>query len=366
MFRKDRVALLLLLTAFMLLGSKCNENPFKDDDEKKRLPDRALAASSLLRTYYDTRTFPKKMTNIKIPEGDNFDDDELTVEFDMGGTDPVEVVTANMFIVGPAGGIADVELEMRCIGPDGSKSSWLPFVVVFDDKLSAQAEMSFQFEFDHLANSDGRWRIQLRDPVEDDDGRCLFRNGTLRINNGEPAGVGGNVNETQTPANPRYGTLAELKSYTSYVSDIGAVGVNDALRNDFTFTSTFYVRNVSFYLAFYRTNNAAPEEQLSILIVSPAGGWYLGALNFDTDVSGSSSTYIYNSATFALNYDEPGAFRPLRGEISSGTWSIYLWDNKKDNEIFILTEDVVTTPMMGSEPVVTGQMDISMTLEGVN
>lgn len=186
---KDKLALLLLLTVFALLGADCRA-PWEDDDVKERpLPQRAFASSPLLRAYYDMRTFPEEMRELKIPEGDDFDDEHLTVQFDMGGSVSVTEVRTHLYLMPPkSADFNDCELVVRCVAPDGTASAWKPLDVQQAATWQPQVEVSFLYEFDGI-NSDGTWRVQIKDYLGDGDGRCLFRNGSLHINRGESAAL---------------------------------------------------------------------------------------------------------------------------------------------------------------------------------
>ena len=361
---KDRLILLLLLTGFMLLGAEC-QSPFSDDDEDKDpLPDRAFASSGLLRAYYDMRTMPTNMRELKIPEGDDFDDDHLTVEYEMGGAATVTEVRTHFYLMPPKGvNLDDVELIARCIHPDDTASAWKPVDAATSSTFDPQMEVSFLFEFDGKI-SDGTWKIQIKDYLEDNDGRCLFRNGSLHINRGEAAGLGGTPNETQSIAdndpNARYGPIPEERGVREPF-DVGHFGVNRMLLNEFTFTNSFFVQTIQLSFGLFIQDGNETDTDDVIMIVAPSGNWLAfgvgdpadtvdldpDALNFYDITIGSS---VVNTLLMNLN-----------GEPSAGTWSVYFVDTKKDSNVAILTSDQAST-----SAIVTGGAPITMTLTGVS
>lgn len=338
---KDRLILLLLLTVFMLLGADCKA-PWEDDDVKERpLPDRALASSTLVRAYYNTRTFPEEMRSIKIPEnGSNAEDEDdfLDIEFAMG-TATVEEVRVHWYLVPPSGKtMDDVELLCRVVAPDSSKSSWKTVTTGAGGDFNAQFELEFQYEFDGI-DSAGTWHAQIRDYVKDEDGRCLFRNASIHINRGGPA-VGGSDSDTLNLAAGNYGQIPEATGERTPF-DIGWFGVGRMLPNDFTIASSFLVQSATIDFSVYISDDAS-EPDFWITLVSPSGNWHSIELP-DTaaagplDVGGAAlSTY-----SVVLGATPNGPMFNLNGEPSAGTWTFYIVDIKSDAKTGTLTNDGV-------------------------
>lgn len=360
--QKDRLILLLLLSVFMLVGAEC-QAPWEDDDEEKDpLPDRALASSPLLRAYYDMRTMPKKMRDLKIPEGDDFDDEHLSIEFQMGGGATVDDVRTHLYLMPPKGvSLDDVELICRCIHPDGTASAWKPVDAATASTFDPQMEVSFQFEFDGKL-SDGTWKIQLKDYLEDKDGRCLLRNASLHINRGEAAGLGGTPSESQTLtlADPaaRYGPLPE-ESGVREPFDVGHFGVNRMLLNEFTFSSSFFVRSIQLTFGLFVQDGNASDVDNIIMIVSPSGNWLAFSLPDPLDTvdldPNSLEYYELNIGSLPNSY-----LMNLNGEPSAGTWSVYMVDQKKDSNIAILTTDQANGGL-----ITANGAEMTLTLSGV-
>ncbi|MBZ0135347.1 MAG: hypothetical protein K8I27_03100 [Planctomycetes bacterium] len=357
---KDRLILLLLLTVFALVGAECRA-PWEEEDEKKDpLPDRAFASTPLLRAYYDTRTFPRKMRDIKIPEGDEFEDEHLTIKFEMGGAAVVDEVRTHMYLMPPkATQLDDVELICRCVAPDGTASAWKPVDAATSNTFDPQMEVTFQYEFDGKP-SDGTWSIQIKDYLEDGDGRCVFRNASLHINGGDAA-TGGNTseNDTLTGAQGNYGPIPEERGIREPF-DIGHFGTDRMLLNEFTFASTFYVRSFQLRIGAYVQADNNPTDDNVLLLVAPSGNWMAFAfpdatesVDFDPD-----KLEVYDIGVGSL----PNArLMNLNGELSTGTWSLYLVDNKKDSNIIIITTDEATPG-----GVVANGAELSLTLFGQN
>lgn len=358
--RKNRLVLLLLLGSFALMGAECSTFGGDDDDDDPPLPDRAIASSPLLRAYYDTRTFPKGMKELKIPEDKDMLDEDgpLTVEFGMGGTATITSVHTHLMLSPPKSGTFDnCELQCRCIAPNGTKSGWKVLDVELADEINLQAEVAFLFEFDGLI-SDGTWKIELKDAVDDNDGRCLFRNGSLHINQGMGT-PGGAANETQTlsAAVGLYGTLPE-KSGSRMMLDIGAFGINAMLRNDFTFTTSFYVTSLTLRVSFYVNEGAAAETDAMFVLVSPSGNWLAGGFPDDANEELEiSSTLTLRTYTLGIGSLTAGPLMNLNGEPSAGTWSLYLADGKTDGNTMAVTTD-------GATPAFDTNQTLSLALVG--
>ncbi len=237
------ILLAVLLTSFALLGAECGNNEPDEDP----LPKRAGAATPFMRTYYQTQTFPRNMKAIKIPEGPDFEDDELSISFSMGGNELVTDIDAGITVGGP-GDPPLYDLQCRLISPTGVTSSWKEVDIATGDIYVPKAQVPFSYEFDGL-NSTGKWKLELRDPIQDNDGRLYFRNATLRINDGESSTIRGtadNTSETITlsTAQSRFDILPESDG-GSFTGDFGVFGVKKMLRNDFTFITSFSVRSVT-------------------------------------------------------------------------------------------------------------------------
>lgn len=363
---KDKLALLLLLSVFALLGADCQAPWDEDDDEERPLPTRALASSPLLRAYYDTRTFPEEMRELKIPEGDDFDDDHLTVQFDMGGSATVEEVRTHLYLMPPKGKEFDeVELLCRCVAPNGTASSWKPLDIQQSSVWDPQVEVTFLFEFDGLS-SDGTWRIQLKDYLEDDDGRCLFRNASLHINRGEQAGLGGTPNETQSldAASGNYSIIPEAQGVRQPL-DIGWFGTGRMLANQFTFTgASFFVRSFTLTLSVYVRSGTEFDTRTNWVLVSPTGNWIaLGFPDTPTDEITINDELALKTFTFTVGSTPAGPLMNLNGEPSAGTWTLYLVDTLKDNNTSELTTDQADST---GGVIVPGGANLTLRLDGVS
>ena len=359
--RKDSLILLLMLSVFALVGADC-QSPFDNKDDKKRpLPDRAFASSPLLRAYYDSRTFPEEMRELKIPEGTSFDDDELTIEFDMGGTVAVTEVRTHLLLMPPKGKLFDdVELICRVVAPDGTASSWKPVQAQVADTLDFQAEVAFLYEFDGI-NSDGNWKVQLKDYADDGDGRCLFRNASLHINAGETAGLvgGSSGNDTISGVAGLYGAIPEA-SGERQAFDPGWFGINRMLRNDFTIANSFFVRSCQLTISFYIPKDVEAGKDILFMLVAPSGNWLAGAFPETTVTPGPtvldtllSDELTLRTITYPFGGSTAGFLFNLNGEPSAGTWSLYLVDVNKDGNAASVTTDEslsATTLSVGTSP----------------
>lgn len=375
--RKDSLILLLMLAVFALIGADCSGN---EEDEEGDLPERALPSSPLLRAYYDARTIPRQMREVKIPEGQDDDEDEdseLTIEYEMLGAETVTEVRTHFYLMPPGNrSFDDVELIARCIAPDGdTKSAWKPVDVKIADIFDPQAEVSFLSEFDGLV-SDGTWKIQIRDYIDDDDGRCLFRNGSLHINRGEAAGLGGAATQTVflDDATGIYGIVPEAEGKRAPL-DMGWFGMEPQedsdgdefehlLRNDFTFTTAFFVQTITLQASFYVNVGAEFESRTNWILVSPSGNWLALAFGEDpigtVDVSDEVKCVTYQLSVGSV---PTGALLNLNGEPSAGTWSLYIVDTIKDNNTSTLTTDEADT---GSSSILPGSGRLELTLDGIN
>lgn len=358
---KDRFILALLLCAFFMLGACDEENENRDDRE---LPDRAVASSPLLRAYYNMLTFPEDMRPLKIPErGLNDSKEEITVTFEIGGAAVVTSVHTHLYVV-PADGksLQDSELVVRCISPNRTTSAWETLDIQHGDVFDPQAQVAFLHEFDG-ESSNGTWKIQIKDHVQDEDGRCLFRNGSLHINRGEVAGLGGANSETQTLDinTGNYDTFPEVKGVRA-PADVGRFGVNATLQNTFTFISSFFVRAFTLTLATYEYAGSEGAINGHWLLVSPTGNWILGRLpdtpTESVDLGGSLTHNLYS---FGVG-DTGGTsdlLMNLNGEPSAGVWTLMLFDTGVDGNRIVLTDDDPDT-MLPDQP------ELSLTLLGVS
>ena len=360
---KDRLILLLLLSAFMLIGAECQAPWDRDEEDEAPLPDRALSSTPLLRAYYDMRTMPRKMRELKIPEGTDFDDEHLTIEFEMGGGATVEEVRTHLYLMPPKGvSLDDVELICRCVHPDDTASAWKPVDPATSSTFDPQMEVTFQFEFDGKT-SDGTWKIQIKDYLEDKDGRCLFRNGSLHINKGGTDGLGGagpeNVTIASTDPEARYGPIPEERGVREPM-DVGHFGTHRMLLKEFTFASSFLVTSFNLRFGLYVQADNDPLADDNMMLVSPSGNWLIFALpdpadSVDLD---PDKLDIYD---FSVGSLPNSRLMNLNGEPSAGTWSLYFVDTNKDNNIAILTTDEAN----GGNIIADGA-EISLTLSGVN
>lgn len=365
--RKDRLILLLLLCTFALMGAECSTFD-DDDDEEERFPNRAQASNELLRHYYDSNTFPKNMTAEKIPEGDDFDDDELVLEIAMGGSEIVDDVRVTLFLAPPPSvnleNLPDVQCRVRA--PDGTRSSWQFVDFIYPGAglagegyvVDTQFEVRFANAFDGVT-SGGFWEIELRDPVEDDDGRCLFRNATLRLNGGLPS-TATSGNETATldlEVGPYDAPIPEL-SGGRMAGDLAHVGTEAPLRAQFTFTGGFNVRSHAVSLTFRAIAGADPNLDLVVAVVSPSGAWEIGGLPEPTSSSTSGDeTFTWTLFDFGDGQANPdtGNSYVFLGEPAAGTWTLLIWDNRKDRLSMYLA------PEQGTDPI-TPDVEASFTL----
>lgn len=337
---RDRLTLLALISAFTLVAA-C-ELPWENEKEEKRLPDRAPAANGLLRHYYDTLTFPYEMTNIKIPEGDKFDEKEIKLNFPMGGGEVIDDVRIRLYVL-PSGDLQEgfPDVQAKVIAPDGTASAWteVSFISGTGDAkiVDLNAELHFANEFDGV-DSDGDWEIQLRDPIRDEDGRCILRNATLRLNLGLPGG-GTAGTETQTVAlidGPYGARLPELEA-PRVKFDLGYIGTNKPLRFTFTFATSFNVQAFQLTWNIRSKLGGDASQDVFFYIISPSGGWWcpsteaIAAASSLDDPSGGT-TDKYSNFIFSMDRATIGIGDrfPFLGEPSAGDWVVLFFDNKKD------------------------------------
>lgn len=345
---KDRLILAVLLCAFVALAA-CDA--FDDDDEKTHFPDRAPSANNLLRHYYDSNTWPKNFTAIKIPEGDDFDDNELTIEMPMGGTDPVNDVRVRLYVVPPHTQTDNgVELECRVKAPGGTTSGWqrVDFQDLGEDGLgavNAQAEVRFANEFEFTTSgetSGGLWRIQLRDPVEDNDGRALFRNATLRLNGGFTTG-GSELQNADLGTNP-YDKPLPVRKGKNYDADIAWIGVDRVMRVRFDFTSSFEVQGFNLEFTIRHNGSASPADDLRMCLISPSGGWFLPnkipdpEATFVSTTPGDDTTWVRYILTRSRATAGIGDSFIFLGEPAGGTWTLLLWEKEDDGNAIWLSD----------------------------
>lgn len=354
------ILLAVLLTSFALLGAECGNNEPDEDP----LPKRAGAATPFMRTYYQTLTFPRNMRAIKIPEGPEFDDDELTVKFAMGGNELVTDIDLGLTVTGDRDPSA-YDLYVRLISPQGTVSAYKPVDIATASLIYKKVHVPFAYEFDN-ENSTGTWKVQLRDPIQDDDGRLRFRNATLRINDGESStirGLADNANETVTltPAQARYDVLREVEGGV-FPFDFGKFGTSAMLLNTFTFTQSFSVRSAGIQFAIKSNDSSSPSENLMVMVIAPSGNYSYGAAGISPlEIKVGSVTY--SSYTLQLPDD-------LDGEPSLGTWTLALVDTKKDSntmEFSNIGVIVILVPdgMGGFTPTnVLGTVDVALALNG--
>lgn len=364
---KDRYIFALLLCACLALTA-CDLFDDDDDDEES-FPDRAPSANNLLRHYYDSNTFPDDFTAIKIPEGDSFDDDELTIEMPMGGTELVDDVRVRLYITPPGTpSESGVELECRVKAPDGTTSGWQ--VVDFEDpegsgleRLNPQAEVRFANDFTDVI-SGGEWLIQLRDPVEDEDGRAVFRNATLRLNGGLPVGSSsGTENQQADEATNPYDKPLPVRKGGTYTADIANIGVNKVLSAEFVFTNSFNVESFELTFTIRHNGSANPTEQLRIAVMSPSGGWYIPTQIPDPDAEFISpsptddTTWVTYTLSQSRADNEVADSFIFLGEPAGGTWTLLLWESEADSNAIYFSDDEATD----STTLATG-VEASMTL----
>lgn len=370
--RKDRLVLLLLLTAFALLGADCRLIS-TDDDPKEKLPNRAAPASPLLRTYYDTLSTPSGMTaNDKtwIPEDrdDLRKDGPLELKFDMGGGAVVTDVRLRLRVAGPlSGNGSSSEVQCRVRAPNGTRSGWKDVDFATEAAVDPQVEIVFLNEFDNLP-TDGTWVVELQDSLDDGDGRCVFRNGTLRINLGEAAGLAGNQTETSTLGlgSPSYTYIPAMAGIRD-LGDWGHFGFADPtgpLRASFVFTAApFFVRSFVLRLSVVMNTGVTGEDDLYAILVAPSGGWLAFRLAAVNEVE-SDAVSGGRIVTYAFAADSANMFGEsfvLRGEPSAGTWTLALWDVKGDGNIAWLSKDGVDVG-----PVPVPNSPATLQLQGVS
>ena len=251
----------------------------------------------------------------------------------------------------PSGNGADCELQCRVIAPDGTTAPWRDLDLATDDIVRAGAEMIFLNEFDGVL-SGGKWKVQLRDAADDNDGRCVFRNGTLRLNLGEDGTLSNNVNETASVplTSTSFSYIREMAGVRD-LGDWGHFGLTDRpLRTEFTFTGpSFFVRSFQLIFSLKLPLGVAPDEDIYMLLVAPNGAWqFLRPTSLLVTATFDYGTFRLNTYSFALNSSGiTGPSFPFRGQTSSGTWTLYLWDVKYDNNIGYFSPDelrIVSTP----------------------
>ena len=105
-----------------------------------------------------------------------------------------------------------------------------------------------------------------------------------------------------------------------------------------------------------------------MLLVSPSGNWAAQQFPDTSDVNNTISagitleTYNDPAANIVSFTNSPGGpMMNLNGELSTGTWTVYLVDVTKDGKIATLTDDLAAapTPTAGGNP-------ITLTLSGVS
>jgi hypothetical protein len=375
--RKDRLTLLLILGLFALMGAKCHV-PWDRESPEVRLPDRAGPATDTLRTYFDTATTPARMSALRIPEGTRFDEDQLTLNFPMAGGQTVFDVRARVRIVPPrSGNGADVEMQARVIAPNGVRSAWKHVDWATADLIDPQAEIIFLNDFNGVPSS-GTWRLQLRDPVEDGDGRCLLRNATLRINYGEPPGLSNSVQQTVNipVATGNYDLLPEVRGLRE-PADWGHFGIAATLINEFEFTQAFHVQGFTLSFSILANSGTDPSVNGHFILIAPSGGWVAGRLGSDPpathNLGGGARLITYTFG--ASNQGLLGESFFFYGEPAQGTWRLCLFDTGVNYNNMYLWKDAVQTVLVpdpenpgelieSTEPVL--DVPASLTLFGVN
>ncbi|MCF6227312.1 MAG: hypothetical protein L3J82_01435 [Planctomycetes bacterium] len=344
MWNKDRLAVVLLLASFALMGAECTLIHQKTAKEK-RLPDRAdVSANGLVRTYYNTATMPSKMTDLKIPEGTSFDDNELTVNFEMGGgTTVVTDVRARLMLIPPKSGDALAsEIQGRIISPTGLSGAWqdLPYSLE-SDSYDPQVQLVYTSVFDGELTG-GTWKIQLRDPVDDKDGRMLFRNGTLILNRGTASttpALNSQGSVTLDVNTTNWGVFPEINSPRAK-ADIGFVGIDRASIFEFSIAGAAVCTGLSYQMNVEMTS-AGSEEDLSYVLISPNGGWIMS--DFPTATTSFTLPNGNKLAEFNILVNAStaswGSGFPLLGADTSGTWTLAVWDNKEDNIVYRASPD---------------------------
>ncbi len=348
---KDRLILAMLVACFALTGFGCDEPA--DNPGDGRMPDRASAANPLLRHYFDTNTFPREMAAWKIPEGDGFKDKWIELNFSMGGGEVVNEVRVRLFMIGPAEASESApDVHCRVIAPDDTTSRWEDVTFLQPGgggegeigTLDPNAEVVFHSTFDGVIST-GNWKIQLRDPIADEDGRCLLRNASLRINGGMPAtATGGNEGAiVALDGGPYNRRLPEVVAPRSN-GDFGYVGANKPVKLQFQFANTFNVTRMQLAFTLRAKGEASIQDDMIVCITSPSGGWFITRL-----VPGLSYTddmfTLDTWSTFIIDLDsslpELGNGFPFLGEPANGTWTVYLWETNKDGSgIYLAPEEV--------------------------
>lgn len=339
MWKRDQLSVVLLLAAFALMGAECTPIHQKETEDK-RLPNRAdISPNGLVRTYYDTASTPSRMTRIKIPEGKKFDDNELTVNLGMGGTLPVTEVRVRLAIQPPSAGKAgDVDLQARVIRPDGLTGAWQGISLVNGSVLKSQVEFAYVNDLDGGTDTSGNWKIQIRDNIDDDDGRCIFRNATLILNGGGVSGTGG-TDEVAT-ATGSFGSLPEIEGGQS-IQDWGFVGVNRMRVNQFTLANAGVCAGISLSFSLKHSDVGEPNDKVQVLVIAPDGAWSV----FTPDFSGLTSIYelagVFKISTGSFDSDNTlaGSSFEFLGSATSGTWTVAMWDSVNDSEIFEASAD---------------------------
>lgn len=368
---KDRLILLALLTGVLAVAA-C-DLPWENEKDKKRLPDRAAAANPLLRHYYDMRTMPADMDPIKIPEGDVFDKKELEVKFPMGGSEVVNEVRVRLYLTPPqyaAGSGPDIECKV--VAPDGTASAWqeVSFISVSGTEfvINRNAEIIFTTQFDGTL-SDGTWKVLLRDPVRDEDGRVSFRNGTLRINGGLPAGsVFGADSDVLALNSLAYNHIWHQESDGRRRRDLSWVGFTTPVRADFTITGSFAVTSFTLSFATRSTFQGDPTTEMALIIISPSGGWYQPSeLAWQVEqgpISDGGQLTSDEISTFTISRDRADSFVgdsfPFLGEPSAGTWTVLFWDADENGDRHYLSPKSVVD-IAGTLTLVDG-VEASLTL----
>jgi hypothetical protein len=338
---KARLTLLLLLSCFALLGAECDG----DGIGKGPLPDRADAANPLLRHYFDTNTFPAEMRPLKIPEGKRLDGNNMLIrELEMGGGEIVTEVRVTLFLVPPGiESASEPDVQVRVIAPDGTTSRWeyVDFIINEGPLINHNVEVVYGEDFDGVIST-GTWQIQLRDPIPDEDGRCLFRNATLRLNGGLPTGA---TTGTETVLfdllNGEYNRrMVEIEAPRS-LGDLGHIGAKKPLRMEFTFATAFNVTGFTLQFTVRSNPSADITVDLYIGILSPSGGWLIGRGTPFEELSDGNvkwSTFILGSTN---TFPPIGNSFAFQGEPSAGTWSVLLWDGNNDEDAIYLSPDEV-------------------------
>jgi subtilisin-like proprotein convertase family protein len=281
------------------------------------------------------------MRAIKIPEGPAFDDDELSITFEMGGNELVTDVDAGITV----GGDDDPEnydLQCRLISPIGTTSTWKNMDIATGGVYIPKLHIPFSYEFDN-ENSSGKWKLQLRDPVQDDDGRARFRNATLRINDGESTTIRGLADDTSetvtlTGAQSRFDVLPEVNA-GPFTGDFAVYGVKVMLRNDFTFVTSFSVRSLNVNFSLACNDGTDPENRCLLLIMSPSGGYTASGLG-EPLASVDQGTGKLNNYSISLS-------ESILAEPSLGTWTVAIVDTQKDsNTIQLVPNGPVSVAMV--------------------